>query len=149
MAFSANGPGGNNAGINSEINVTPLVDVLLVLLIIFMIISPVKPRGLEAEVPQPPKNPKNIPDQDVSVVAEVVRSGNDVQLRINQQPVAWEHLEVQLNDIYKRRAQKILFIRGDDDLDFVDVIRVIDAAKATKLDITVGLFTAKTAGRGV
>jgi biopolymer transport protein ExbD len=114
-----------------------------------MIISPIKPRGLEAEIPQPPPNDHSTPPPDVSVVAEVVRSGNDVQLRINRQPVAWEQLEAQLSDIYKRRAQKVLFIRGDDDLDFVDVIRVIDAAKATKLDITIGLFTAKTGGRGV
>jgi biopolymer transport protein ExbD len=114
-----------------------------------MIISPVKPQGLDAEIPQPPKDPTSNPPPDVSVVAEVVRSGNDVQVRINQQPVAWERLEAQLNDIYKLRAQRVLFIRGDDDLDFVDVIRAIDAAKATKLDITIGLFAAKTTGGGV
>jgi biopolymer transport protein TolR len=145
MAFSATG----RDGINSEINVTPLVDVLLVLLIIFMIISPVKPQGLDAAVPQSPKGPTSIADREQSVVAEVAKSGNDVQVRINQQPVAWERLEAQLNDTYKTRAQRVLFIRGDDDLDFVEVIRVIDAAKATKLDITVGLVTAKVAGVGV
>jgi biopolymer transport protein ExbD len=146
MAFSAT----SRDGINSEINVTPLVDVLLVLLIIFMIISPVKPQGLNAEIPQPPdKNQPSPPDLDHSVVAEVVRSGNDVQVRINQRAVAWENLDAQLNEIYKLRAQRVLFIRGDDDLDFVDVIRVIDAAKATKLDITIGLFTAKSAAAGV
>lgn len=146
MAFSAT----SRDGINSEINVTPLVDVLLVLLIIFMIISPVKPQGLNAEIPQPPdKNQPSPPDLDHSVVAEVVRSGNDVQVRINQRAVAWENLDAQLNEIYKLRAQRVLFIRGDDDLDFVDVIRVIDAAKATKLDITIGLFTAKSAATGV
>ena len=146
MAFSAT----SRDGINSEINVTPLVDVLLVLLIIFMIISPVKPQGLNAEIPQPPdKNQPSPPDLDHSVVAEVVRSGNDVQVRINQRAVAWENLDAQLNEIYKLRAQRVLFIRGDDDLDFVDVIRVIDAVKATKLDITIGLFTAKSAAAGV
>ena len=146
MAFSAT----SRDGINSEINVTPLVDVLLVLLIIFMIISPVKPQGLNAEIPQPPdKNQPSPPDLDHSVVAEVVRSGNDVQVRINQRAVAWENLDAQLNEIYKLRAQRVLFIRGADDLDFVDVIRVIDAAKATKLDITIGLFTAKSAAAGV
>ena len=146
MAFSAT----SRDGINSEINVTPLVDVLLVLLIIFMISSTVKPQGLNAEIPQPPdKNQPSPPDLDHSVVAEVVRSGNDVQVRINQRAVAWENLDAQLNEIYKLRAQRVLFIRGDDDLDFVDVIRVIDAAKATKLDITIGLFTAKSAAAGV
>jgi biopolymer transport protein TolR len=145
MAFSAAG----RDGINPEINVTPLVDVLLVLLIIFMIISPLKPHGLEAEIPQPPKNPKSAPDPQLSVVAEVLKSGNDVQVRINQQPVAWARLEARLTDIYKTRAQRVLFVRGGDDLDFVDVIRVIDAAKATNLDIKVGLFTAKSATGGV
>ena len=145
MAFSAAG----RDGINPEINVTPLVDVLLVLLIIFLIISPLKPHGLEAEIPQPPKNPKSVPDPERSIVAEVVKSGNEVQVRINQQPVAWERLEAQLTDIYKTRAQRVLFIRGEDDLDFAEVIRVIDAAKATNLDINVGLFTAKSAAGGV
>jgi biopolymer transport protein ExbD len=146
MAFSA----ANRDGINSEINVTPLVDVLLVLLIIFMIISPVKPQGLNAEISQQPaKHQPTPPAPERSIVAEVVRAGNEVQIRINQQPVAWERLEAQLTDIYKTRAQRVLFIRGDDDLDYVDVIRVIDAAKATKLDITIGLFTAKSAAAGV
>ena len=146
MAFSAAG----RNGINPEINVTPLVDVLLVLLIIFMIISPLKPHGLEAEIPQSPKkNQPSPPDLERSVVAEVVKSGTEVQVRINQQPVAWERLEAQLTDIYKTRAQRLLFIRGEDDLDFAEVIRVIDAAKATNLDINVGLFTAKSAGGGV
>ena len=146
MAFSAAG----RNGINPEINVTPLVDVLLVLLIIFMIISPLKPHGLEAEIPQSPKkNQPSPPDLERSVVAEVVKSGTEVQVRINQQPVAWERLEAQLPDIYKTRAQRLLFMRGEDDLDFAEVIRVIDAAKATNLDINVGLFTAKSAGGGV
>lgn len=144
MAFSATG----RDGINSEINVTPLVDVLLVLLIIFMIISPVKPQGLEAEIPQPPK-PDSQPQIERSVVAEVVRSGEQVQVRINQQAVEWSRLEAQLTEIYKTRAQRVLFIRGEDDLDFVEVIRVVDAAKATKLDVTIGLFTAKVGGAGV
>jgi biopolymer transport protein ExbD len=144
MAFSAAG----RDGINSEINVTPLVDVLLVLLIIFMIISPVKPQGLIAEVPQPPK-PDSTPQIDQSIVAEVVKRGEQVEVRINQQPVAWDRLEAQLTDIYKTRAQRVLFIRGDGDLDFEQVIRVINAANETRLNITVGLFTAKVGGAGV
>jgi biopolymer transport protein ExbD len=142
MAFSA----ANRDGINSEINVTPLVDVLLVLLIIFMIISPVKPQGLNAEIPQQPaKHQPTPPAPERSIVAEVVRAGNEVQIRINQQPVAWERLEAQLTDIYKTRAQRVLFFGGDAVLDYVEVSRVFDAAKATRLDITIGLFTAKTA----
>ena len=143
MAFSAAG----RDGISSEINVTPLVDVLL---IIFMIISPMKPQGLEAEVLQPPpKTPTSAQQPEQSVVAEVVKRGEQVEVRINQQPVAWDRLEAQLTDIYKTRAQRVLFIRGDHDLDFEQVIRVINAANETKLNITVGLFTAKVGGAGV
>ena len=131
--------GGGN-GVNAVINVTPLVDVLLVLLIIFMMIMPMKPVGLEAEIPQPPK--KDLPtDPERAVIAEVLKQGDDAIVRINHEQIAWSALEARLTEIYKTRAQRVIFIKGDDDLDFAIVARVIDAAKATKLGIDVGLLS--------
>jgi biopolymer transport protein ExbD len=131
---------GSGNGLNAVINVTPLVDVLLVLLIIFMVIMPMKPVGLEAEIPQPPT--KDVPtDAERTVVAEVLRQGEDAVVRINHEQIAWSALEARLTEIYKTRAQRVIFIKGDDDLDFVVVARVIDAANATKLGINVGLLS--------
>jgi biopolymer transport protein ExbD len=128
-------------GIHSEINVTPMIDVLLVLLIIFMVIVPAVPRGESAQALQPQKDqlrPRNEP-----VVLEVLKdSAGKLGFRINQQVVAKENLESRLAAIYSNRAERVLFLKGDDQLSFTQVAEVIDIGHAAGVD-RVGLMTPK------
>ncbi len=133
---------GNNGGPAAEMNVTPLIDVLLVLIIIFMVITPMLPNGLEARVPQPDKNPPAETNEPRAVVIQVIDNGTTAALKINNEDVTWEGLEGRLVDIFKTRAERVVFVSADTALTFDQVARVIDAAHAAGI-ANVGLMTEK------
>jgi biopolymer transport protein ExbD len=127
-----------------------MIDVLLVLLIIFMVITPLTPHGLDALVPQPP--PKDAPknqNNDRTIVVQVIDRGpgQTPGLKINQDDVTWDGLQGRLTDIFKTRAEKVMFVKGDDNIPFADVATVIDVGHASGVD-KVGLITAKIEAGG-
>ena len=139
MAFSTGGGG----GAMGEINVTPMIDFLLVLLIIFMVIVPTVPHGLDALVPQPPKEPQKQQPNDRTIVVQVVyRPGAAPIYKINETEVAKTDLLAKLTDIYSNRAERVMFVKGDDNIDFRYVADVIDIGRAANVD-HIGLMTPK------
>lgn len=134
--------GGDDGGPMTTINMTPLIDVLLVLLIIFMVITPLTPKGLEALVPQPN------PDQEqteVNVRTVVVSVNRDRSILVNRDPENLGGLEDRLRDIFKSRAERVMFVRGHPDLDFQDVAQIIDIGKGAGVD-KIGLLTEELEG---
>ena len=140
MSFSTAGGGPSNP----QMNVTPLIDVLLVLIIVFMVVvSMSKTKGLDAQIPQPAADDKNQPAPiDRTIVIQVVwsKQGEDPTLKINQEDVKWNDLQSRLHDIFKQRAERVAFVRGDDDVDFEYIADVIDIAREAGVD-RVGLLT--------
>jgi biopolymer transport protein TolR len=110
-----------------------------VLLIIFMAISPVHPKGLEALAPQPPPPNSPPPPEDRTVVVQIDKQKN---VKINQEDITWDRLEARLVEIFKTRADRVVFIKGDPDLEFQTVARAIDIAHGANID-KVGLMTPK------
>ena len=131
---------GNSGSMSSEINVTPMIDVLLVLLIIFMVIVPALPKGEAVLAPNAAKQNSKPPE---SVVLEVLKgTAGDLSFKINQQEVGRKDLAARLTTIYANRAERVLFLKGDDELSFSEVAQVIDLGHSVGVD-HIGLMTPK------
>lgn len=134
------GGGGTNTAV-SEINVTPLIDVLLVLLIIFMVIVPVTPKGLDALVPQPPKNKTQDVDNTRTIVVQILSNKSaPPSYKINEDAFAKASLEPKLAEIFAARQEKVMFIKGDADLEYGKIAEVIDFGKQAGVD-NIGIIT--------
>jgi biopolymer transport protein TolR len=132
---------GAKKGSIASMNVVPLIDILLVLLIIFMVITPLTPKGLDALVPQPaPPNQQNKNEIEAKTIVVQVLDNN--MLKINEDNATWDNLGPRLNDIFKLRAEKVAFVKGDETVIFAQVARAIDIMRGSGIE-KVGLITAK------
>jgi biopolymer transport protein TolR len=128
---------GGNRGLTADMNVVPLIDILLVMLVIFMII-PHHQTGLDTYLPQPPERSVETPRDEGVIVVQVREDGS---LKINDESVSWDRLSPRLEEVFKERAHRIAFIRGEAPVEFRTVARVVDVMR--QLDLSVGLLTPK------
>jgi biopolymer transport protein TolR len=126
-----------------EINVTPLIDVLLVLLIIFMVVRPEIHQGVEAQIPQPAPESRT-PNPLSPIVIQLIDAGEDKppELKINTEPISWDKLEARLRAAYDLRDERTAFVKGDPDIDFEYVAQAVDISHHAGAD-HVGLLGSK------
>jgi biopolymer transport protein TolR len=144
MGFSTAGGGPFSTG--PKMNVTPLIDVLLVLIIVFLVVV-VNERttGFETHVPQPDANPSSIPPPQATIVIQIraAKPGTDhPQVMINEQAIRWDQLRDRLRDIFAIRIERVAYIEADGDIDFQEIADVIAIARVAGVD-RVGLLTDK------
>ena len=131
---------GNSSGAMATPNIVPLIDILLVLIIIFMVITPLTPKGMDTLVPQPsPNQQQNQELENKTVVVQVLKGD---KLKINNEDATWETLGPRIEQVFKDRAEKVAFVKGDNDVLFMSVARAIDIMRGAGID-KVGLITAK------
>jgi biopolymer transport protein ExbD len=128
MAMSA---GGGGSGLTNEINVTPMIDVLLVLLIIFMVIVPAQRKAVDVQLPDPTPSVQPANSTSTQIVLEVQPNGYS----INKEAVTKERLAARLKEIYDPRPEKIIFIKGDPKVTYQDVIQAMDAARGAGVKV--------------
>jgi biopolymer transport protein TolR len=131
---------GSSSGSMASPNIVPLIDILLVLIIIFMVITPLTPKGMDTLVPQPsPNQQQNQELENKTVVVQVLKGD---KLKINNEDATWDSLGPRIEQIFKDRAEKVAFVKGDSDVLFMSVARAIDIMRGAGID-KVGLITAK------
>jgi biopolymer transport protein TolR len=138
MAFSTAGGG----PLKAEINITPMIDVLLVLIIVFMVVvSMSQEKGLDAQIPQP-TNSTQPPSPTRTIVIQIEWAGENQTpaIRINDQNVQWQDLHDRLFNIFKQRAERVAFVKGDDDIDFQYIADAISIARGSGVE-RIGLLT--------
>jgi biopolymer transport protein TolR len=130
--------GENKGAAMAEMNVVPLIDILLVLLIIFMVITPLTPKGLETVLPRP--NVDTLDPKITNPLIVVVQVAQGGRLKINNENTDFDRLGSRMEQIFKDRAEKVAFVQGDNDVVFMDVARAIDILRGSGID-KVGLIT--------
>jgi biopolymer transport protein TolR len=121
-------------GLSSQINVTPMIDILLVLLILFMAITPVSPKGLEALLPRPAERDGTLRPDSPVVLQILSTSGGGITYKINQTSIGREELRGRLQSIFSTRSTKVLFLKADKELNFSPVAGSIDLARTAGVD---------------
>jgi biopolymer transport protein TolR len=129
--------GENKGAAIAEMNVVPLIDILLVLLIIFMVITPLTPKGLETVLPRPNDISEPPITNPLTIVVQVGPGG---RLKNNNENTDFDRLGPRMEQIFKERAEKVAFVQGDNDVVFMDVARAIDILRGSGIG-KVGLIT--------
>jgi biopolymer transport protein TolR len=128
--------------LRAEINMTPMIDILLVLIIVFMVVvSMSQQKGLDAQIPQPATgSPPPQPERTIIIQVAWTNGKGPPSLKINGEVVFWEKLHERLSEIFDRRVERVAFIKGDDDIDFQYVADAISIARVSGVQ-KVGLLS--------